>query len=405
MAAVLSSFVGKSDRLIQYMMACKKSGIDVLPPDVNSSGREFTALAEGIRFGLAGVRGVGEGAADQIIEERERNGRFTSLHDFVYRVNNTLCNKRTVEALVKAGAFDSTGYTRRQMMHFLEVDNLMDIAAKRHRDRANGQVSIFDMLEGSDIDSGFKEDIPAPDGVEWDRRTKLGFEEEILKMYVSDHPLSSYAEVLRQNSDYTLGVFVDTSDDEDGTSGSEGSDLAQVKVPENKPIHLAGMVRDLAPAFSKDGKRYARFRLEDMEGSIDAVIFSKGYAECGRALEPDVEGHDAIVRVRCRYESQDRGQQILVSEVTRLNLDEVSSRPQALELHVPSERFNQQTSDSLSRTLKRYPGPAPVILFIAQSGGKKLRAELPTTVDTASPALKRELEELLGNTALVVHFS
>jgi DNA polymerase-3 subunit alpha len=139
-----------------------------------------------------------------------------------------------------------------------------------------------------------------------------------------------------------------------------------------------------------------------MEGSIDAVIFSKGYAECGRALEPDSEGHDAIVRVRCRYESQDRGQQILVSEVTRLNLDSVSRRPQALELHLPSERFNQQMSDSLSRALKRHPGAAPVILFLAQSGGKKLRAELPTTVDSTSPNLKTELEELLGSGALMV---
>ncbi|MDR0350976.1 MAG: DNA polymerase III subunit alpha, partial [Coriobacteriales bacterium] len=212
MAAVLSSFVGKADRLTQYIATCKQSGIDVLPPDVNSSGREFTPLDEGIRFGLAGIRGVGEGAADQIREEREQGGRFTSLHDFVYRINNTLCNKKTVESLIKAGAFDSTGYTRRQMMRFLENDRLMDIAAKRHRDAAGGQGSIFDMFEQSGTDSGFEEIIPEPDGVEWDRYTKLGFEREILKLYVSDHPLSPYADLLRRNSDYSLGVFA--SDDE-----------------------------------------------------------------------------------------------------------------------------------------------------------------------------------------------
>ncbi|MDR1185006.1 MAG: DNA polymerase III subunit alpha [Coriobacteriales bacterium] len=397
MAAVLSSFVGKSDRLIQYMTACKQGGIDVLPPDVNSSGREFTALTEGIRFGLAGIRGVGEGAADQIIEERERNGRFTSLHDFVFRINNTLCNKRTVDALVKAGAFDSTGYTRRQMMHFLEIDNLMDVAAKRHRDRADGQGSLFDMFKENGIDSGFEETIPDPDGVEWDRRTKLGFEEDILKMYVSDHPLSPYAETLRQNSDYTLGVFADTTGDDESMGDAEDTgSIAQVKVPQNRNIQLAGMVRGLAPMVSKKGDRMAKFRLEDIEGSIEAIIFPSNYVEYARALEPDDEGHDAIVRVRCRYESTDRGQQILVSEVHRLNLEVAPRRHRVLELYVSSERFNQQVSDGLSRILKRHPGAIPVILFLAQSSGKKLRAELPATVDSESHELRMELETLLG---------
>ncbi|MDR2587356.1 MAG: DNA polymerase III subunit alpha [Coriobacteriales bacterium] len=405
MAAVLSSFVGKADRLIQYIAACKQGGIDVLPPDVNSSGREFTPLKEGIRFGLAGIRGVGEGAADQIRAERERNGPFTSLHDFVFRINNTLCNKRTVESLIKAGAFDSTGYTRRQMMRFLEEDNLMEVAAKRHRDKADGQVSLFDMFEESGVDSGFEEAIPEPDGVEWERRTKLGFEREILKIYVSDHPLSPYAEVLRKNSDYSLSVFARSDDDED-MGGDEGDEeLGPEKVPQNKVISLAGMVSNLTPMVSKKGERMAKFTLEDMEGSIDAIIFPRYFAESGRALETDEDGHDAIVRVRCRYESTDRGQQILVNEVKRLDMSELQeapAAPRALELHVRSERFNQQVSDGLSRALRNCPGVAPVILFLAQSDGRKLRAELPTTVDAASPRLRAELEELLGSGCLKV---
>ncbi|MDR3037466.1 MAG: DNA polymerase III subunit alpha, partial [Coriobacteriales bacterium] len=400
MAAVLSSFVGKSDRLIQYIAACKQSGIDVLPPDVNSSGREFTALTEGIRFGLAGIRGVGEAASDQILAERERNGRFTSLHDFVYRINNTLCNKRTVDALVKAGAFDSTGYTRRQMMHFVEVDNLMDTAARRHREKAEGQVSLFDMFEESGIDSGFEEDIPAPDGVEWERRTKLGFEKEILKMYVSDHPLSPYAAVLRQNSDYSLGLFVESAD-EDGADGDVGDEAMGLdRVPQNKVIALAGMVSGLTPMVSKKGDRMAKFILEDMEGSIEAIIFPKNYAECGRALETDEDGHDAIVRVRGRYEVTDRGRQILVSEVRRLEVGDASATPRVLELHLSSEAFSQQVSDGLTHTLKRYPGIDPVVLFLAQSGGRRFRAELPTTVDLSSPALRHDLESLLGRESL-----
>ncbi|MDR0347168.1 MAG: DNA polymerase III subunit alpha [Coriobacteriales bacterium] len=402
MAAVLSSFVGKSDRLIKYMSACRQSGIDVLPPDVNSSGGEFTALAEGIRFGLAGIRGVGEGAAEQIIEEREKNGRFTSLHDFTFRVNNTLCNKKTVEALVKAGAFDSTGYTRRQMMKFLEKDNLMEVAAKRHRDRADGQVSLFDMFEESGVDSGFAEDIPAPDGVEWERRAKLGFEREILKMYVSDHPLSPYEDLLRANSDFSLGVFAATDDDEGAGGDEHGGALTQNKIPQKKFINLAGMATNLVASFSKKGERMAKFILEDREGSIEAIMFPRYFKESGQALDPDDDGHDAVVQVRGRYESTDRGQQILVNEVKRLKLDE-PTRPspviRSLELHISFERFNQQTRDSLSRILQSHPGMAPVVMFLAQSNGRKYRAELPS-VDGNSPELRKELEELLGREAL-----
>ena len=401
MAAVLSSFVGKSDRLIRYIAACKQSGIDVLPPDVNSSGREFTALEEGIRFGLAGIRGVGEGAADQIIAERERTGRFGSLHDFVYRINNTLCNKKTVEALIKAGAFDSTGYSRRQMMRFLEVDRLMEITAKRHRDQADGQVSLFDMFEENGVDSGFEEDIPAPDGVEWDRRTKLGFEWEILKMYVSDHPLRPYARLLKKNSDYSLGVFAENSDDEEMGVEAGSQEPAGDKVPQNKSISLAGMVRNLTPMVSKKGERMAKFTLEDIDGSIEAIIFPKYFSECGSYLEPGDDGQDAVVRVRCRYESSDRGQQILVTEVRRLQLeDEVPKSSQVFEVHVRSEQFNQQTSDQLTRTLQRHPGRDPVVMFLLQSGGAKLRAELPSTVDASSDELRAELRAILGNDAV-----
>ena len=395
MAAVLSSFVGKADRLITYISACKQSGIDVLPPDVNSSGREFTALEEGIRFGLAGIRGVGEGAADQIILERENNGPFTSLHDFVYRINNTLCNKKTVEALIKAGAFDSTGYTRRQMMRFIEIDRLMEITAKRNRDQTEGQVSLFDMFEESGIESGFEEDIPAADGIEWDRQTKLGFEHEILKMYVSDHPLRPYASILQKNSDFNLGVFSDTGSDDENELTEEGSSQKDV-VPQNKIIRLAGMVTGLTPMVSKDGNRMAKFLLEDMEGSIEAIMFPRDFSATGSFLQATEAGQSVVVQVRCRYESTDRGQQIKVSKVIPLKLEEEKEKPpQVFELYVPCERFNQQVSDHLNKVLQRYPGRDPVILFLNQSGGRKLRAELPTTVQADSSALNEEIDELL----------
>jgi DNA polymerase-3 subunit alpha len=396
MAAVLSSYVGKADRLIQYISACKQGGIDVLPPDVNSSGREFTPTPEGIRFGLAGVRGVGEAAADLIIGERECNGRFTSLHDFVFRVSNTLCNKRTVEALIKSGGFDSTGYTRRQMWRFVEDENLMDIAAKRHRDQADGQVSMFDMFAESGLDSGFEEVIPEPDGVEWDRRTKLGFEKEILKMYVSDHPLSPYEKTLRTIADVSLGVFLDSDTDELGAGSGPGGSGARPQ--QNRSITLAGMVTDIKPMVSKKGDRMAKFTLEDMEGSIDAIMFPQAFEQHGSALEDE-----NVVQVRCRYELNDRGQQIIVSELFKIELEEDLEVPSVVELRVASDAFNQQVSDQLTQTLQRHPGPDPVVLFLSQAGDRRFRAELPTTVDSASPILQRDLRSLLGTAAVNVY--
>ena len=389
MAAVLSSFVGRADRLIQYIASCKQWGIDVLPPDVNSSGREFTPLAEGIRFGLAGIRGIGEAAANVIIAERELNGPFTSLHDFVFRVPNATCNKRAVDALIKAGAFDSTGYTRRQMMRFIEEDGLMDTAAKRWRDKADGQVSLFDMFEEAGVDSGFEESIPAPDGIEWDRRTKLGFEKEILKMYVSDHPLAPYKDALAMVSEYSIGVLAPTSDDDDEASDGHAQNVD--KVPQNRLITVAGMVSELTHKIAKNGERMARFTLGDIEGSIEAVIFPQAFAQYGSLL-----ADDAIVQVKCRYERNDLGVQIKISEVTALDLDRSTPRIRPLEISMLGELFSQQISDKLIRLLKRYPGADPVILSLRQSGGKKFRADLPFTVDSSSNELRRLLVDLVG---------
>ncbi|MDR1713919.1 MAG: DNA polymerase III subunit alpha [Coriobacteriales bacterium] len=398
MAALLSSWVGRSDKLTFYINACKAGGIDVLPPDVNSSGREFTPTAEGIRFGLAGINGVGEAAADRIIAEREAGGPFTSLHDFVFRIDNTLCNRKVVEVLIKTGAFDSTGYTRRQMWRFVEVDNLMETAAKRHKDKADGQESLFGLFAEAGLESGMDEEIPQPDGVEWDAAEKLRFEQKFLKMYVSGHPLDPYTEQMAANRDYSLGVFAATAGEEEGEDG-QSAGMGQVKVPEKKDIRLAGMITSLEIRTDKNGGRYARFFLEDHEGSIEAVIFSKSYIRYSRLLE---SGEDLFVSVVCRYESSDRGQQIIIREINPLATAAPERQRQTLELRIPAERFNQQTSDDLNRLFNGAPGSDPVVLFLLQTDNSKFRAELPATVNCTSEALRSGLVQLLGQEAVSI---
>ncbi|MCL2136120.1 MAG: DNA polymerase III subunit alpha [Coriobacteriia bacterium] len=399
MAAVLTSHIGNSDRLIQYIAACKLSGIDVLPPDINTSGQEFTPLPEAVRFGLAGIKGVGSSTAAAIIANREQGGPFKSLHDFTDRISNTIANKRTVEALIKCGAFDSTGYTRRQLMRFLEVDKIMESAARRQRDTAEGQVSLFDSLSG-DQALAYEETIPSPDGVEWDSRTLLNYEREALGMYVSDHPLRPYQRLLESERDCPLSVFNNTGDSEEpeediGDLGlGEGINVADQAVtngiPTSRYINLAGMVSRLAMANSRDGKRMARFVLEDDTGSIDCIVFPTYFEKYEVFLQ-----NDAVVSANGRYESSDRGAQFLVSSVKVLSLEGAGDEPGSLEFAIPSRGLSQSISDELLRICQRHPGRDNFTVVLENADGTKTKASIWLTVDAQSADLQMDLSRLL----------
>jgi DNA polymerase-3 subunit alpha len=371
MAAVLSSYMGSNDKLIHYIASCNSSGIQVLPPDINSSNLEFTPTDDGIRFGLAGVRGVGGKVVEAIIDERRANGPYTSLHDFVNRLDSKCYNRKTLEALVKAGAFDSTGYTRKQMMYFVDDTPLLEGAAKRQKDRDSGQTSMFDLFNDDD-DSGFTEEVPPPDGIEWDKRTKLAFEKEILKIYVSDHPLRPYAGALARLSKFRLG------------------DLAE-RERDIKNATFVGMVSAVVTKLTKKGTRMATFTLEDTTGNVDCICFK--YEDYADAI---VE--DAIVKIKGKFEINDRGNQLMAFEVERIELDdsEADVKPRTVELSVMQRDLSQNTMQFLNQILKRYPGQDGTVLYVLQSDGRKFRAELPLTVDSRNRGLFTELQQLFG---------
>ena len=374
MAAVLSSYMGNTDRLIRYISSCNHNGTPVLPPDINSSNAEFTPVENGIRFGLVGVRGVGRNVADEIIAEREANGPFTSLHDFVNRVDSKCYNRKTLEALIKGGAFDSTGYTRKQLMHFIDETPLLEGAAKRQKDRDRGQVSMFDLF-ADDEDSGFQEEVPAPDGIEWPKRQLLTYEKEIMKIYVSDHPLTPYENYISHITKYQLG------------------DLAE-RTKEIKSAVFVGMVSNVVTKLTKRGTKMATFELEDTTGHIECICFK--YDENAEAIQ-----EDAIVKIKGKFEHSDRGNQIMAFEMETLELSEEDARPRRLELSVPMSAFDQSKSLRLNRILKSYPGRDGVVLFVNQSNGHKFRAELPVTVDSASPIMRSELRDLFGSSVMI----
>ena len=401
MASVLTSYMGKTDKIVHYVTACRHEGIAILPPDINESGKDFTATAEGIRFGFAGIRGVGEGVGEAIMAERASGGPFKSLHDFVDRVDTNSANRRVVEALIKSGAFDSTGYPRRQLLSFVDKnnpENIIDTYAKRQRDRASGQSSLFDLF--ADVEgSGFEDDVPEPDGVEWDRSTKLAQEHEVLGIYVSDHPLRPYEYALSMKRDFTIGEIEES---EEVMNPVTGTMTTRYKVPDGRQIRLAGMVTSVAKKTTKNGDSMAIVTLEDMEGEISLVIFPKTYKECASILAGEVDPDtgesrgDIFVHVTGKLERGDRGNQVICSSVGSMELSDESNRPRVMEVFMAPKLLSYDRMEQLSGILGRYPGLDHVELLVSNANGETMRMELPTRVDGRNMVMAAEVRDLVG---------
>ncbi len=401
MASVLTSYMGKTDKIVHYVTACRHEGIQILPPDINESGKDFTATAEGIRFGFAGIRGVGEGVGEAIMAERAKGGPFKNLHDFVERVDTNSANRRVVEALIKSGAFDATGYPRRQLLSFVDKgnpENIIDTYAKRQKDRAAGQFSLFDMF--ADIEgSGFEDDIPEPDGVEWDRSMKLSQEHEVLGIYVSDHPLRPYEYALSKERDYTIAQIEES---DEVMNPATGTMITRYKVPEDRPIRLAGMVTAVSKKTTKNGDSMAVVTLEDMEGEISLVIFPKTYKECAAALSGEVDPEtgessgDIFVHVVGKLERGDRGNQLICTSVVPMELNEKTNKPRVMEVFMTPRMLSYDRMEQLNSILKRYVGLDHVELMVSNANGETMRMELPTRVDGHNMVLAAEVRDLVG---------
>ncbi|HET6351111.1 MAG TPA: DNA polymerase III subunit alpha [Coriobacteriia bacterium] len=371
MAAVLTSWTGKTDKIVHYVAECNRAGKTVLPPDVNSSGRDFTAVqGEGIRFGLAGIRGVGEGVVDGIAATRAEGGHFTSLQDFCDRVDLRQTNKKTIESLIKAGAFDSTGYTRKHLMSMM--DAAVDAASKRQKDRDSGQVSMFDMFAAED--HGFSEEIPAPNGDEWDKKMKLAFEKEMLGIYVSDHPLRDIEDVVRAHSD-----------------GSLGEELAA-----GTTCWFAGMLSSVALKPTKKGPMMAIATLEDLDGSIEAVLFP---AMLEKYRELIVE--DAVLRLKGKIEEDDRGRKLIVLDIEPFDGAEFAAPPKRVVIRADGNALVNGRAAALKKTLTHFPGRDIVELHVWDAAQERtIVATMPERVNAEANGLYAELMEMFGAEAV-----
>lgn len=373
MAALLTSVKDDKDKMAIYLNECRRMKIQVLPPDVNESAHNFTAVGRDIRFGLTAVRNVGSNVVDGIVEARTGQGRFTDFNDFLSKVPATVCNKRVIDSLIKAGAFDDMKHRRRPLVavHETAVDQYVDIK----RNEAIGQDSLFAGL-GDDDDTGgfggFGVSVTIPDLDEWDKMTLLGHEREMLGLYVSDHPLLGLEHVLSNGTDCTIGQLVT---DEDR--------------PHNATVTVAGLVTAIQRKITKNGDPWATVTLEDLEGAVEVLLFPSSYRLAAPYLTDD-----AIIRVRGQLDKERETPQLRGQEVTVPDLERGSDGPVVISL--PSTRCTGPVVQQLREVLVTHPGLTEVRLQLLSRESTKLMRLGDNLRVTPTPALFADLKQLLG---------
>jgi DNA polymerase-3 subunit alpha len=375
MAALLTSVSGDKDKSALYLNECRRMGITVLPPDVNASAATFTPVGGDIRFGLAAVRNVGTNVVDAIVAARSAKGAFASFSDFLRKVPVNVCNKRVIESLIKAGAFDSLGHPRKGLVliHEQAIDTVIDVK----RNEAMGQDSLF----GGDAETEASFEIPVPEG-EWDKPTLLAFEREMLGLYVSDHPLLGIEHILSATTDCSVAQLlgVTAEDAERGGQGDRG-DAQQVTV--------GGILSGVQRKVTKQGMPWAAATLEDLEGAIEVLFFPATYAECATLI-----ADDAIVIVKGRLDRRDDAPKLVAREVSAPDLSPGPSGPFVVSL--PVQRCVGPVVDRLHEVLRSHPGLAEVHLRLC-NGRRTTVVRLDDKLRVKpSPGLLADLKQLLG---------
>jgi len=369
MAALLTSVRDDKDKSALYLHECRRMGIKVLPPDVNDSDANYTPRGTDIRFGLAAIRNVGENVVSGIVRGRTSKGRFADFSDFLAKVDQVVCNKRVIESLIKAGAFDSLGQTRRGLVavHAEAVDAVLETK----RAEAIGQ---FDLFGSSDDEQtqGFGVDLTVPVG-EWDKHILLTHEREMLGLYVSDHPLFGVEHVLAASVDCSVAEV-----------------MADQERPDGAILSIGGLVTGLARKVTKQGNAWAIATVEDLEGAIDVMFFPSTYQVVASQL---VE--DRIVVVRGRLDRREDVPKLVGMEMSIPDLDAPEQRGPVV-INLPSGRCVPPVVDRLKEVLAAHPGITEVHLAL-QTGSRTTVMRLDERLRVApTPALFGDIKALLG---------
>ncbi len=395
LASLLTSVKDNKDKTATYLAECRSMGIEVRVPDVNRSLAEFApdtgavtaedaedeagSAPRAITFGLASVRNVGEGLVAHVVAERERGGPFSDFYDFCQRVDPQVLNKRTIDSLIKAGAFDSLGHPRQGLC--LVFEEIVDRTLERRREHEAGVVSLFAALEETGDDGPAFADtmVPIPDH-EFAKAQRLAFEKEMLGLYISDHPLMGYERALARMCDCRLDELRDL--DPEVAMGPAAGGEGQVRM-------VGGVVTELVRRYTKKGDLMATFVLEDLSASLEVFVFPKAMAEYGALLEDD-----AVVVMKARVDLRDDRLKLVCLELERPAL--TADGAGELRVSLPLSTLTDGTVEGLKRLLAEHPGDTPVLLTL---GDKVLRLPAEFNV-TSTRGLVGELRVLLGPNAV-----
>jgi len=386
MAAVLTSVGDDKDKSALYLSESRRMGVKVLPPDVNASVATFTAVGEDVRFGLAAIRNVGANVVEAIVATRRSKGEFTSFADFLRKVPAVVCNKRVIESLVKAGAFDSFGHPRKGLVliHEQAVDSVIDLK----RNEAIGQDSLF----GGDEQAEAAFEVAIPD-TEWDKKTRLNFEREMLGLYVSDHPLLGIEHIIANGTDISVAELMATGEDSDDEEGDRPPvpQAPQGGRNDGQIVKIGGILSGVTRKVTKKGDAWAAATLEDLGGAIEVLFFPNSYQLYATAI-----ADDAIVIVKGKVDKRDDVPKLIAMDLTIPDLTTGADGSAPIVLQLPVTKCVPPVVEQLRDVLRTHPGTTEVHL--------RLRGNQKTTVVrlddklrvTPGPALHADLKQLLG---------
>ena len=365
MAALMTSVLDNTSKVSEYIYTCRQMGIAILPPDINEGEGGFSVSGQAIRYGLSAIKSIGRPVIDAIVEERKIRGPFTTLKDFITRLSGREVNKRTIENFIKAGALDGLEGNRRQKM--MIYGSLLDALNQEKKTTMAGQMTLFDIAPEEDK---AEYEIKLPNVEEYDKEVLLGFEKEVLGIYISGHPLEEYMERLKKNTNAVTTDFV--LDEETGT----------LKVSDGAKVCIGGMITDKVIKYTKNNKAMAFITLEDLVGTVEIIIFPKDYERYAKYLE-----NDAKVFVEGRVTAEeDRNGKLICEKI--ISFDEVKRE---LWLQFPSKSDFEEKEGTLYEKMMDADGSEHVVIYLA---AEKQMKRLP---ENRNVAITKELLEDLGN--------
>jgi len=348
MASVLTNEIGNNENIVYYIGACQEMGFQILPPDVNESFATFTAVGDKIRFGLAGIKNVGEAAVNQIIEERKKDGAFKSLQDFVMRVPYNALNARLMEALIKSGAFDSLapsptpppalsslGSHRAQLMQIMP--EILEMAVHYQREKNSAQMSLFETGIGSSYQT-----IPLPTIPPWSEKEMLQYEKQFIGFYVSSHPLNAYLADVRS------------------FANSDTRTLKQKR--DREEVRLVGLITSIKPNLDKNGNTYATMTLEDFQGGVRLVLFNRPYEQFKNLLEVD-----RAFYIRGKLSLARNDPEVLVDEVA-LPSGARKNLAKAVEFELSPSEVTEAHLEDIRTICRKNKGDLPVWITLHKPG-------------------------------------